>query len=327
MADETPSSVMFTDLRRFGGIPHRDAAGILLDGSIVVGSKPLSLRIDERTFLSREIVHARPENLFPGMFSDFDASAQAITARLVSARGGGQTGSSEVIAHYRGPARRALCEALSSYGIDAMPYTNATTKVMSLRLERESDRPLLLVMLFLIIGCLADPRAAATTVDAFARTHLHASLDTLISDDLTGQGANAAQTAPTAASRLGIVRLVDGAFRPPIHELSDDPEGTVIGCLPTGAHTIADVDADVSRAHARIWRSGDRWYVADLSSTNGTRVISGADKAVRIVGPASDGAGTPGDTAVPEGTPFQIDNSDILCLGATTRFLVMRLTS
>ena len=307
MAADTPSSVMYTDLRQFGNIAHRDTASILLDGSVTIGGKPLGARIGDRTFLSREIVHAKPGSLHPELYTDFTSSAKAITARLIAARGGGQAGCSEVIAHYRGTAATRLCHALADCGIDPMPYGNVVRKIMSLHLEVESDRALLLVMLFLITGSLADPRRAVEHIDAFAAHELSASLDTLVGDD----EAHAPAQERTEEPRLGLVRLVAGAFRPPIHELTCAPTGTIIGCLPSGADGIADVDADVSRQHVRIWRDGGHWLVRDLQSTNGTHVISGADKTVHTV----DGAHA-----------YELRNSDILCLGATTRFLVMKLS-
>ena len=54
---------------------------------------------------------------------------------------------------------------------------------------------------------------------------------------------------------------------------------------------------------------------------NGTCVISGANKAIYRLRDSADEA--TGDNAVSE--PFEIRNSDIICLGATTRFLVMKL--
>ena len=318
--EETPSSVLYTDFRQFGGIAHRDTAQIVLNGSALYGGKPLRQRIDDKTFLSREIVHARPHALPPELFSDFAASAQRLCARLITAHGGGADGSSAVIAHYRGAAARAMAEALEATDIDAAPYHNMVRKIMSLTIEPESDRALLLVMLFVITGCLASPAAAINAIDAFANVALSISLDTLVA----AHGATADVPAPSATPHLGLIRLVDGAFRPPIYRLSASAEGTILGCLPTGPSTIADVDPDVSRNHARIWCDGMRWFIADLGSTNGTRVISGADKSLHEVG-GRKMPGTPGDLGMSE--PFEISNSDIICLGATTRFLVMKLAS
>lgn len=317
--EETPSSVLYTDFRQFGGIAHRDTAQIVLNGSALYGGKPLRQRIDDKTFLSREIVHARPHALPPELFSDFAASAQRLCARLIAAYGGGANGCSKVIAHYRGAAARAMAEALETAGIDAAPYHNMVRKIMSLAIEPESDRALLLVMLFVITGCLASPAAAINAIDAFANVALSISLDTLVA----AHGATADAPAPSAMPHLGLIRLIDGAFRPPIYRLSTAAEGTVLGCLPSGPSTIADVDPDVSRNHARIWCDGMRWFIADLGSTNGTRVISGADKSLHDLADSRD----PRMQGVNVSQPFEISNSDIICLGATTRFLVMKLTS
>ncbi len=317
--EETPSSVLYTDFRQFGGIAHRDTAQIVLNGSALYGGKPLRQRVDDKTFLSREIVHARPHALPPELFSDFASSAQRLCARLITAHGGGADGSSAVIAHYRGPAAHVMAEALEATDIDAAPYHNMVRKIMSLTIEPESDRALLLVMLFVITGCLASPAAAINAIDAFANVALSISLDTLVA----AHGATADVPAPSATPHLGLIRLVDGAFRPPIYRLSASAEGTILGCLPSGPSTIADVDPDVSRNHARIWCDGMRWFIADLGSTNGTRVISGADKSLHDLA-SSKGARMQG---VDVSEPFEISNSDIICLGATTRFLVMKLAS
>ena len=71
----------------------------------------------------------------------------------------------------------------------------------------------------------------------------------------------------------------------------------------------------------RIWREDGRWLVTDLNSTNGTRVISGADKSVHIIANAQAESREPSASE-----PFELRNSDILCLGSTTRFLVMKLS-
>ena len=317
--EETPSSVLYTDFRQFGGIAHRDTAQIVLNGSALYGGKPLRQRIDDKTFLSREIVHARPHALPPELFSDFASSAQRLCARLITAHSGGADGSSAVIAHYRGPAAHVMAEALEATDIDAAPYHHMVRKIMSLTIEPASARALLLVMLFVITGCLASPAAAINAIDAFANVALSISLDTLVA----AHGVTISAPAPSAMPHLGLIRLIDGAFRPPIYRLSTAAEGTVLGCLPSGPSTIADVDPDVSRNHARIWRNGARWFIADLGSTNGTRVISGADKSLHDLADSRD----PRMQGVNVSQPFEISNSDIICLGATTRFLVMKLTS
>lgn len=65
MKRETPSAVMFDDLRRFGGITNRDAAWLLLNSKPTNEGKSLRDRVDSRTFLSRTIVHSEPGAIHP----------------------------------------------------------------------------------------------------------------------------------------------------------------------------------------------------------------------------------------------------------------------
>lgn len=74
--EETPSSYMFADLRMFGGITNKEAAKELLTDKANYGGAAPRDRINERTFLSRKIVHAAPSQVHPEFFADFSQSAQ-----------------------------------------------------------------------------------------------------------------------------------------------------------------------------------------------------------------------------------------------------------
>lgn len=82
--------------------------------------------------------------------------------------------------------------------------------------------------------------------------------------------------------------------------------GTVVGSMVTEGDAVVDVDADVSKRHARIWLDGGKWYIQDLKSTNGTYLIRGDSKAECPVA----------------GEPVELFASDTICLGATTCFMV-----
>ena len=64
----TPSSYMYSDLRSFGGITNKEAASELLTGQTLCGNDAPRDRINERTFLSRQIVHAAPSQVHPEFF-------------------------------------------------------------------------------------------------------------------------------------------------------------------------------------------------------------------------------------------------------------------
>lgn len=80
------------------------------------------------------------------------------------------------------------------------------------------------------------------------------------------------------------------------------------------------MDGDVSRRHLRVWAEDGRWWAQGLGSTNGSTLISGDTRETRVIEPArvdrERGADYP---------PVEILNSDTLCLGATTQFLVMQM--
>jgi len=116
------------------------------------------------------------------------------------------------------------------------------------------------------------------------------------------------------------MRIVSGKLKGPngFHRLNTDAQGTEIGSLASDSSAINDVDEDVSRRHARVYREGTSWYIVGLKSTNGTTVISGADKIERVVEPPK---GERPRDYVPE--PVEIFPADTLCLGSSTRFMVI----
>lgn len=272
---------MFDDLRKFGGITNRDTAWMLLRSTPMAGGKAPRDRVDERTFLSREVVHAPVERPRPELFADITQTAQNITARLIANLGGSEMARAMVAEHYSGDAAEAMRESLSAYGLDDRIYRNACDRIAAPG-TTAADCALPLVTLFVACGCLCDPQAAVKVTE------------TLIADKMGGHFSTT--------------------------ELSVGEGGTVIGSLATGTGAITDVDRDVSRRHARVFAKDGYWYVQGLGSTNGTVLISGADMSQHVVEP-------PRHTrrAGVEYPPVPLWHSDTICLGATTRFLVMKL--
>jgi pSer/pThr/pTyr-binding forkhead associated (FHA) protein len=105
---------------------------------------------------------------------------------------------------------------------------------------------------------------------AIASRHAH-DLDQLV-DDLPRPGG----------LRAALVTAWRGLIGRPAAEVEPDPtvvpepprdaasDGLVIGRDPDCALVVTD--PTVSRRHAELRREGDRWVVADLGSSNGTRV-------------------------------------------------------
>ena len=306
---ETPSSVMYADLRAFAGLSNRDVAHAILSDAPAAGGKIPRLRVDDKTFLSRSVVHVRPSEVRSDLFADFLQTIPSLAARIIKAQGTRPT-----LDHYRGEACCAMCRALSDYHINQQAYRNVVSQVM-LTGAQEDDQALLLIMLFVSCGSLADPLAAGDLVRTYGSQRLGISFDTQASE-VAGETPIAPK--PTG---LGLLRIVDGIAKPPIYPIDEGPEGTVIGYLPTGNHAIADVAMDVSQSHLRIFKQDDGWYAQDLGSRNGTVLISGADKSISVLGEARK------NPPATEGAPVRIENSDRLRLGSSTVFLVMSIAS
>ena len=315
---DTPSAVMYADLKSFGGLANKDAARILLsDKPIYSGLSPRA-RVDERTFLSRVVVHVSPSSVNDAIFADFSQSAQVITSRIIARLGGTDEARQKVFQHYSGEAMRDLYASLDAYGLDAMVYKNLVRRLAHAALPSRADDVSLLVMAFVATGCLCNPGRAAIEVDRFAKRFLSGAAASTSTTTLTDSAATTTGLIGTA-DRLGLIRYVDGVARPPIHPLSGEGEGTVVGSLATGKDAINDVGIDVSRQHLRIWRESGTWLCQGLGSTNGTVLVSASDGVERVVEPPRS---LRGSQTYP---PVMISDGDELRLGRTTRFKVIQI--
>lgn len=310
----TPSSYMYSDLRSFGGITNKEAASELLTDQTPCGNGAPRDRINERTFLSRQIVHATPSQVHPEYYGDFHQSAQTITSKIASNLAM-PCAYHEVIKHYGGQAAKEMGALLRHYSLDGNLYANAIRRINASPMPESSDKAVLLVMMFLITGCLADPEIAAKTTRSFMAKKLSFTFSTL--QPSLAHPDRAAKCADKPI-KLGLIRVDNEVACSPIYPLSTSEEGTVIGLLATGSQNINDVDIDVSRNHLRIFKHGNTWYAQGLGSTNGTTLISGADKSVTVVDPQ--------EHATKQCPPVKINHGDTLCLGKTTRFLVPKIT-
>ena len=301
---------MYATLKRHGMSNHA-AAMELLDTKLTFDGRMLQDRIDESSQLSRRVVHTRPGEIPIGLFRNFHISCPKIAKQLAENvsiaryRGDLQAAANSIIEELTGTSAHDMMNALQAYGIDDSIYRNMVAYINHVELPHEESRLSLHLMLFVITGCTGNPRTASILVVEYA-------------NDVLGADFNTAETvitatSPSAASQgnvlLGLVRMIGGGIKAGANTNVLNPDGTEIGLLPEARHVVTDVDDDVSRRHAYIWRDGDRWLIRDLGSTNGTRVLPGAGGEVVV--------GTDEKDAV------ELFPTDIICLGGTTRFIVM----
>lgn len=316
--NQTPSAFMFEDIHAHTGLSNRAVAEILLSSRPIYAGRSPRDRIGERTFLSREVVHVTPDRVNPALYADFSHSAQTLTAHIVAAYGHGSAAYNKTVEHYGGSAAQQMAEIIYSFGYDWRIYANTVKRILTMHLPREADRAVLVVMSFLATGCLVDPRAAADVVLQFSKRKLSRDLATIES----APKLRAQQTLfDSQDDVLGLVRVINGAVRPPIYQLSAEAKGTMIGSLPIEGSCITDVEVDVSRQHLIIWRQYERWWCQGLGSTNGTFVIrSGTKELVTVEAPRA--SRLPNEKSA----PVEICEGDTICLGRRTRFLVMRMS-
>ena len=312
---KTPSATMYAALKECG-ISNREAAGTLLNTALTFDGRQLRDRIDESSQLSRRIVHTRPGEIPAELFCDFTQTCPAIEHQILRRLGVSRRTRREADPSQRLRQRLladyapAMEDALSACDVDPSLYRNMVTYLEQADLPREEDRTLLHLMLFVVTGCLGDPQAAADLLVPYATDTLGADFHTAH----TVTSANPYRAAKPVQLKLGIVRVVEGSIKAGSHIWTLDPAGTTIGLLAGSATDVTDVESDVSRQHARIWYEGGRWLLQDLGSTNGTHVISGASGLESKVG--TDPA-----------EAVEIAATDTICLGASTRFVVMPLLS
>ena len=323
-ANETsPSAVMYDELKSLGCKKH-DVAVLLLDTDKRFGDTTMLDRIESPSQLTRYVVQVAPGELSERFFRDFDRSVPAVLSLIAKKRAKGDVRkvAPDLVDYLRGEAGRAMQEALAAFGRDASVYRNAVSHIDALPLESDVQRALLHLMLFVVAGCTGDPHRAAQAAADFADQRIGEAFRTIEAHVGSGSGSSSMgeDSGDDAVAQLGLMRIVHGKLKAgaPAYRLNTSASGTVIGTLAAGPDAITDVDADVSREHARIYLEGGRWYIVGLKSTNGTTVISGADKSVRTVEPprAERSRGY-----VPE--PVELLASDTICLGSSTRFLVM----
>ena len=315
MAD-TPSCALYAGLKSLGRINNGNAAQILIAGNARYGGCLISERLNVPSFISREIVHAKPGTFPEPLFVPFEQSARQILTLIMQNRGSDPQSLSKVAKRYMELCVPDMQDALTNCGVDGMLFRNGVERIET---ANDSDISLYIHLVFFIVtGCLGDPARAIEYTESFVSDQMLSTLGTV---ETTVTSFFSTTARPTGDIRLGLLRVVGNSARPPLRPLTTDPVGSIIGSLTGDENAIIDVDSDVSRQHLRIWFQDGRWLAQGLDSTNGSFLISGVDRCRQPIEPPR--RDRPANFA---NTPVEVHNGDTLCLGATTRFLVIRIT-
>lgn len=310
----TPASTLFDLMKRFYGISHKELASLVLSGRPLSDGRSPASRVDDRTWVSRFVVHARPEELQPEFFGDFSVSALRIIARMKSQRKGAFTGA-QIFAFVCGEGARAMEAALTSAGQPFAPYRALLDRIRADESLTVDERAEAAMVLMVSAGCTCDVGRAVEEARAFAQSvhgnglgtppsEMLASLDDIVTPD-----ADTSMEKVPPAPWLGLLQLNDGLVVGGAHWIAPDGEGAVIGSLATAKGEVCAVASDVSGRHARIWRDGNGvWLVEDMASCNGTALTSAL-------------SGERVELSV--GNPITLQPGDQLHLGTATTFAVI----
>ena len=301
---------MYAAFKHFG-MTYYDTANMLLNTQLTFDGRMIKDRIDESSQLSRRIVRTRPGDLSIGLFNSFHLTCPRLTSKIIGflslkhCKGDSKRATQMLIEEFSGDYANRMASALRSCNVDEFMYRNMISYINHVDLPDENGRAVLHVILFTVIGCVGNTNTASLLTVDYATQMLGADYQT--APTVIGNAPTSARSRPSTG--IGLLRIVDGHVKPgsPMHVLN--PSGTEIGLFPQAKHTVSDVDGDVSRRHAYLWEENGCWYIKDLGSTNGTRLIEGA------TGNAF--------TLEPTGKPHEVSPTDTLCLGASTQFLVM----
>lgn len=257
MATElTPCGALFETMKRYGGISHKDLARLVLSGRpLADGKSPLS-RCDDRTWVSRFIVHAPVGSLQDRYFCDWGVAA------------------------------------LRECHQDLALYRNVLERLARGAGYSVEERSELAMVLFVAAGCSANVKRACAYVLDYVKTVHGGRLETVPAAVMDSEQPGEVSADPRKqAQALGLLRMVGGLVSGGLHWVQPLSDGVEIGALALGPDDINDVEPDVSGHHLRIWcNEAGRWCVQGLGSSNGTVLISGEDGSETVVEPARAGA-------------------------------------
>lgn len=311
----TPLGALFSILKRTGRISYKDLAALILSEKPMAGGVSPISRVNDRTWISRYLVHAPVESVKSDYFISCEKCAMRIVSRLKKHMGNG-----EIMAMVAGPAGREMVDALTHCEQNAAPYLNMLARLDKEDEFRTEERVEIAMVLFVTAALSANVAEATTRALGFARKIHGSSVTTPLvtprSREVGNEGTREFAEEPVI---LGLLRVIDGYVVGSPHWLDPSESGEIeVGAFATGKGSLSNVAADVSRHHARIWHDeSGAWFVEGAGSKNGTVLISGADRSETVVEPPAD------EREGWESAPVALKPGDELVFGKNTRYVVI----
>lgn len=312
----TPCSEFFGFMKKHGGISYKDLAKMILSGHPLSDGQSPASRVNDRSWVSRYVVHAPVGALQKDFFCPFSISAPRIVARL-KAKKGKSFSSEQIMDLICGEEAESIIDALAGFHQNIPLYRNTMYRILNEKGFTDYERAEIAMVLFAAAACTGNVRFAVECAIDFSKSIHGVGMSTPMltpvdsGDVEAGSGSNARVMSTT----LGLMRMMDGYVVGNTHWI-DSCKGTLeIGAMAMDDDALNDVGMDVSAHHARITRAEDgTWMIEDLGSSNGTFVTDGVTGVESRVIATDAGA---------HGGVIEIHPGDELRFGTTTTFAVV----
>lgn len=309
-----PLGTFFSAMKRYGGITYKELAALVLtEKPRAKGVSPAS-RVNDRTWISRYLVHAPADAIKSSYFISCEKCAMRVVSRLKQ-----RMRDQKIMDFVIRKTGNDEAESLLACNQNVRPFLN-----MLARLFREDGGPLeermeAAMVLLVSAAIYADvPKALSRAMHFIEDTRGPSTSVSLTTPRIIRHASVRETPSMREPLMLGVVRIKDGCIADAPRWFDAMRASEIeVGTFSTRPGDLSDVDADVSRHHARIWHDGDSWYVEGLGSTNGTTLISGLDGSRRVVEPPAD------EREGWTGAPVMLKPADELVFGNSTRYLVI----
>ena len=304
-AEETPCAVLFDVFKRQAHMSHSDLAESILSTAMLPDGRSVVAHAHDRSWLSRNVVHAPVDVAQARLFADFGYSGARLCMRLRSRRAR-PMGAEEIYAMVTSDAAREMDATLEAAGEDARPYRNLLERIGANREYSAVDRAELALVLFVAAGCSGSASTAVRYTLSYEQRAFGATSPTPPSTQLASRLH--AHARENSGLHLGLIRVRDGYIVGKPHWVDPAGEGCVVGFLATGEANVCDAEQDVSSRHLHLWFEDGSWWAQDLDSANGTWLRP---------------AGEDGERRLIAGGRFAVGPGDELRLAAFTSFMLV----
>lgn len=312
----TPVSVLFDLAKRQCGVSHKELASMLLSGRPLSDGRSPASRVDDRTWVSRFIVHAPVGTLTDRYFCDFSVGALRLASRMKSRGKRALTGQS-ILDIVCGEPGRAMDEALAAHGQNPVLYRNMLARIACAGALSADERAEVALVLLVTAACTADVRRAVAEARSFA-DNVHGGGLVTPAPVLAASAAAEASLETEEPRWLGLLRVSDGFVAGAPQWVEPTVAGSEVGSLALAEGAVIEVAPDVSDRHARLWRDEEgAWWVEGLDSRYGTVLVSGLTGDERVVEPPR------GQRDGWQPAPVAVSPGDQLRLASATTFLII----